>query len=144
MSKVADFLMTIENASSNLKAFAETWVDDKQVPHEYLVKATGMDVLRLSNPMFVGFSLSGCVRDIMKRRAVGKETSVIAIFTGTRCVTDEDWDSCIQHYCELDWSKFNRNECIETVYELRNNGQLIQPRMIGLHHCALPQWYAIK
>ena len=78
--------------------------------------------------MKIGLSLSLCIKDIIEGRVNQRDVAVIV--AGTHAETDAQWASLIRSYQADTWQA-DPAKAAETVYMLRERGQIVQPRANG-------------
>lgn len=77
----------------------------------------------------IGFSLSGCVADIMKGNV--QECDVDVIFAGTFIKSKDSLQRLIDSYMQTSWRGLNKKKVRALVYRLFYSGKIIQARCIG-------------
>jgi len=78
--------------------------------------------------MIIGYSLSGCVKDIVRYNI---DTSNLFLITSTRFADFERFKEAIKNYKENSWSE-DYEKCEQIAIKLWEEGKIYQPRVHGL------------
>lgn len=76
----------------------------------------------------IGYSLSGCVKDIIEGK-VGID-QVDVIIAGTHCKSSRDWEGLVRSYQSMYWAS-DPEQAVGVLMKLASEGRIIQPRVIG-------------
>jgi len=89
--------------------------------------------------VFIGFSLSFCIKDILEEKVSADQ--VLAIISSTKIETSESANRVFDQYMKSYWSKWNP----ETVRPLFDKmlRRTVHPRIHGLRHGIQKTWVEI-
>lgn len=90
---------------------------------------------------YIGLSLSGCVKDILKGRI--KEENVVCIISGTWIQSEDYLNKVIEKYTESYWIG-HPDEAPALARRLFFSGKLIQPKVFKLEPIHTPRGHWVR
>lgn len=95
----------------------------------------------------IGFSLSGCIQDLIRGRKTYAPTEgpvtiddVEKIIAGTRCYDEQDFEQVVNQYSLSYWSQ-NPELAKQYAWQLYREGKIEQPRIYDIPHAyGLQRW----